>query len=151
MPLHLSEKQFNKLLNNKSLDENSKTNKFKNKKITVNGIHYDSTKEYERHCELLLQEKSNIISNLRYHKKEDKIVLIDDPLVSYIPDFCYDENNKHIVEDFKGMQTKEFILKKKMIISMIKKQQLDIVFRIVKYTQNGFEITEEYSFEKMKK
>jgi len=145
MTLRMSEKEFKKLTNkNQTLQISSKQNKFKNKKINVDGLCFDSTKEYERYCELLLQEKSGLISNLRFHHPSDKIILIDDPLVTYIPDFCYDENNQHIVEDFKGFQTKEFILKKKMIISMIKKDKLDITFRIVKYQDNSFNTTEEY-------
>lgn len=137
--MRMSEKEYNKLIKNKETN-----NKFHNKKIKVDGITYDSTKEYERHCYLQLLEKANEIQSLRFHDKKDTIILINDPLVKYIPDFCYDENEKHIVEDFKGMQTKEFILKKKMIISMIKKGELDITFRIVKYNNGDFEIVEEY-------
>lgn len=141
MSIRMTEKEFNKLMGNKT--KNKKTvNKFHNKKIKVDGIVYDSTKEYERHCYLKILEKAGDISNLRFHK--DSITLIEDPLVKYIPDFCYIENGNNIVEDFKGMQTKEFILKKKMIISMIKKGSLKIVFRIVKYENGNFVTIEEY-------
>lgn len=141
MSIRMTEKEFNNLIGNKNCN---KPNKFHNKKIKVDGVVYDSTKEYERHCYLQLLEKSKDICNLRFHDKKDQITLIDDPVVRYIPDFCYDEDGKHIVEDFKGVQTKEFILKKKMIISMIKKGIIDITFRIVKYDNGNFIVVEEY-------
>lgn len=141
MSVRMTEKEFNKLINKDTKKENHNS-KFHNKKVTVDGVTYDSTKEYERHCYLKILEKAGDISNLRFHK--DSIILIDDPLVKYLPDFCYIENGKKIVEDFKGMQTKEFILKKKIIISMIKKGLLDITFRIVKYENGNFIIVEEY-------
>jgi len=36
--------------------------------------------------------------------------------VSYKADFVYEENGKTIVEDVKGFKTKEYILKKKMML-----------------------------------
>jgi hypothetical protein len=139
----MTEKEYEKLMEKKSGD----MNKFHNKKMKVDDVTYDSTKEYERHCYLKMLEKAGEISNLRYHDKKDIIILIDDPKVRYIPDFCYDENGEHVVEDFKGFQTKEFILKKKMIISMIKKGELDIIFRITKFKSQDFVVVEEYKKE----
>lgn len=144
MSIRMTEKEFSKLTNTKN---NNPSNKFHNKKVKVDNILFDSQKEYERYCFLKLLEKNKDISNLRFHNKKDYIILIDDPKVVYIPDFCYTENGIQIVEDFKGMQTKEFILKKKIIISMIKKGQLDILFRITKYKDGNFIITEEYKKE----
>lgn len=144
MSIIMTEKEFSKLTNTKN---NNPSNKFHNKKVKVDNILFDSQKEYERYCFLKLLEKNKDISNLRFHNKKDYIILIDDPKVVYIPDFCYTENNIQIVEDFKGMQTKEFILKKKIIISMIKKGQLNILFRITKYKDGNFIITEEYKKE----
>lgn len=141
MGIRLSEKEYNKLIG-KTTNTRKSVNKFRNKRMKVDGVSYDSKKEYERHCFLKILEKSKEISNLRFH--QDKIVLIENPKTIYIPDFCYDEKGKHIVEDFKGMQTKEFILKKKMIISMIKKGLIDITFRIVKYEEGNFVVVEEY-------
>ena len=42
-----------------------KTNKYSNKKITVNGKTYDSQKEYDRYCELRLLERAGVISDLQ--------------------------------------------------------------------------------------
>lgn len=158
MAVRLSEKEYKKLVKDKkdlkedkSTEKKKKINKYRNTKITVDGLKFDSTKEYERYSLLKILEKSNEISNLRLHDKKDIIILIDDPLVKYVPDFCYEENGKNIVEDFKGMQTKEFILKKKIIISMIKKEKLNITFRITKFVNGSFVVVEEYSKDNMKK
>lgn len=146
MAVRMSKKEFNKLINKKE----NKTNKFGAKKIKVNGIYFDSQGEYERYCYLRMLEKTGDISDLRFHDKKDHIILIDDPHVKYIPDFCYTENGKNVVEDFKGYQTKEFILKKKIIISKMKKGELSIVFRIVK-NDNGYKTVEEYDSSDLQK
>lgn len=134
MSIRLSESEYNKLIN-KTTKKSSKS-KYHNKIIVEDGIRFDSKTEYERYKELKLFERANLISNLRYHDKSDKIILLDDPLIEYEPDFCYDENGQHIIEDVKGYQTKEFKLKKKMIIAKIKSGQLDAVFIITK-KENG--------------
>lgn len=54
--------------------------KYHSKKITVNGITYDSKKEYRRHQELLLLEKAGLIKDL---ERQVKFVLIP---AQYEPD-----------------------------------------------------------------
>lgn len=155
MPLRLSQNQYDKLINNKEGKENKKSSistkpsKYRNKKITVDGIKYDSIHEYDRHCYLKILEKSGEIQNLRFHDKTDTIVLQEYPKITYEPDFCYDKDGVHIIEDVKGMQTKEFKLKKKMIISMLIKKELDGKFILTKcINKNNFTIIEEYDSEK---
>ena len=145
MSLRLSENQLKKLLKTNSNIKQPKTNKYHNEKITINGLKYDSKKEYQRHCELILLEKNNKISNLRFHEKQDIIILQENPLITYIPDFCYEENGILIIEDLKGYQTKEFKLKKKMIISKIRKKELIAKLRLTKFKLGTCEIIEEYS------
>lgn len=110
--------------------------KYKNKKIVYNGIKFDSRKEYKRYCELALLEKVGQITNLelqktfelipaqyeyyeRYNKngkklKDGKICL--ERAVCYKADFVYQENGKTVVEDTKGFKTKDYILKRKMML-----------------------------------
>lgn len=151
MSVRMSEAEFARIVGKKT-DISSKQgkSKYKARKIKENGVWYDSIGEYERHCYLQLLQKAGDISDLRFHDKSDTIILIDDPVVKYYPDFCYDENGHHVVEDFKGVQTKEFVLKKKMIISKIKKGELDITFRIVK-KDDGYRVVEEYDASVLKK
>ena len=96
--------------------------KYRNNKITVNGITYDSKKEYRRHCELLLMERSGLITDL---ERQVKYVLIpsqriDGKLVerelAYRADFRYTLNGKTVVEDVKGFKTPEYRIKKKCML-----------------------------------
>ena len=102
-----------------------KSSKYGNKKIEYNGEVFDSKKEYKRWCELKLLERAGKISDL---KRQVKYVLIpsqkgsDGKIVerecSYIADFVYfdREQKKAIVEDTKGMRTKEYIIKRKLML-----------------------------------
>lgn len=107
--------------------------KYHSKKITVSGITYDSKKEARRHAELQLLERAGHISDLR---QQVKFVLIPaqrepdtigprggvrpgkviEKEVSYIADFVYTEAGKTVVEDTKGFKTKDYIMKRKMML-----------------------------------
>ena len=108
-------------------------NKYHNKKIEVNGITYDSKREYLRHQELLLLEKAGAIQDLQTQVKFVLIPAQREPDTvgkrggihkgkviekecAYIADFCYKENGKLVVEDTKGFRTKDYILKRKMML-----------------------------------
>jgi len=104
-------------------------------KITVNGMIYDSKKEARRAQALGLLEAAGKISDLR---KQVKYVLIPaqrepdiigprggvkpgkliEREVAYIADFVYFDNDtgETVVEDTKGVRTKEYILKRKMML-----------------------------------
>lgn len=108
-------------------------NKYHNKKIEANGIIYDSKKEFKRHNELLLLEKAGAIQDL---KRQVKFVLIPaqrepdtigvrggihkgktiEKECAYIADFTYKENGSLVVEDTKGFRTKDYIIKRKMML-----------------------------------
>lgn len=99
--------------------------KYRNTKVTVKGITYDSKKEYQRHCELLLMERAGQITNL---ERQVKYVLIPSQRidgkvvereVSYLADFRYIQNGEVVVEDVKSEITrkdKAYILKRKMML-----------------------------------
>ena len=101
-------------------------NKYRNRKLTINGITYDSVKEARRHAELLLLERAGQITNLR---RQVKFVLIpaqriDGKVVehacSYIADFVYTQNGETVVEDVKGYKKGAaytiFTIKRKLIL-----------------------------------
>lgn len=106
----------------------SNVSKYRSKKITVDGITYDSKKEYRRHAELLLLEKSGAISDLKrqvrfelipsQHDRSSKKV-IERPL-TYVADFVYTENGKTVVEDVKGFKRSTayavFAIKRKLML-----------------------------------
>ena len=107
--------------------------KYHSKKITINGITYDSKKEVQRHMELLLLERAGAISDL---SRQIEYVLIPaqrepdrvgvrggiikgktiEQAVKYVADFVYTEDGKTVVEDTKGVKTKDYIIKRKLML-----------------------------------
>ena len=95
--------------------------KYLSKKTVVDGITFDSKKESLRYLELKRKQELGQISNLELQpsfllqekfKRDGKTYR---PIV-YVADFRYIENGKIIVEDVKGFKTKEYQLKKKMLL-----------------------------------
>ena len=113
-------------------------NKYKNQKATYNGITFDSTKECNRYKELLLLEKAGAIQGLQVQVKFELIpTLREEPIeiytrgakkgefkpgkvieqaCYYIADFVYTEGKNKVVEDTKGIKTKEYIIKRKLML-----------------------------------
>jgi hypothetical protein len=87
------------------------------KTVTSDGIKHDSIKEANRWCELLLLQRAGMIQDLQRQVKYELIPKQEgERAVYYIADFVYTENDKKVVEDVKGMRTKEYKLKKKMML-----------------------------------
>ena len=87
------------------------------KTVTSDGIKHDSIKEANRWCELKLLERAGAIQDLERQVKFFLLPKQDgERPVYYIADFVYTENGKKIVEDAKGMRTKDYKLKKKMML-----------------------------------
>lgn len=97
--------------------------KYNSKKTVVDGQKFDSKKEANRYQELLLLEKAGVIKNL---SRQVKFVLIPaqrdesgkliERECSYKADFTYEEGIKTVVEDVKGYRTKEYIIKRKLLL-----------------------------------
>lgn len=98
--------------------------KYNNKKITVDGQIFDSKKEASRYEELILLEKAGAIKDLRTQVKFKLIPAQRDEATgkvierecSYKADFVYEEDGKTVVEDVKGFRTKEYIIKRKLML-----------------------------------
>lgn len=114
-----------------------KKSKYGSRKVTVDGVTYDSVKEYRRFKELSLLEKAGTISELecqrryelvpaqyesyaRYGKRGQRLKdgkRCVEQAVFYVADFAYiDENGNHVVEDTKGFKTKDYIIKRKLML-----------------------------------
>ena len=108
--------------------------KYGNKKITIDGITFDSKKEANRWCELRLLERAGRIKNLERQKvfeliptqreilpEKDKYgnhklgKVIERPC-KYVADFVYIENSKTVVEDTKGYRTSDYVMKRKLML-----------------------------------
>lgn len=108
------------------------------KTTTSDGITHDSRKEANRWCELLLLQRAGKIYDL---KRQVKYILIPEQYVyyerfgkngrrlkdgkkvlekecAYIADFVYTDvkSNTVIVEDTKGKRTKDYIIKRKLML-----------------------------------
>lgn len=112
--------------------------KYHNKKVEIDGITFDSKKEARRYSELKLLEKAGKITGLQMQVRFNLIpILREEPkekyvrgpkkgqfkpgkvlehAVYYIADFVYEENGEKVVEDTKGVKTKEYILKRKLML-----------------------------------
>lgn len=110
-------------------------NKYYNKQLSYNGEIFDSIKEARRYSELLLLQRAGKIKDLRRQVKYVLIPTQREPSTvgvrggthkgkliekeaSYYADFVYVDNEakKTVVEDTKGMRTKEYILKRKLML-----------------------------------
>ena len=109
--------------------------KYHSRKIIRDGITFDSVKEYRRFRDLSLLEKAGKITEL---KRQVEFVLIPaqrEPDIigkrggvkkgktielkcSYIADFTYKVNGETVVEDTKGFRTKDYIIKRKLMLYM---------------------------------
>lgn len=98
--------------------------KYGAKKTVVDGIVFDSRKESRRYVELKLLQKAGEISNLELQKK---FLLIPSQKLggkvverecSYVADFVYTDTKTGniVVEDTKGIKTKDYIIKRKLML-----------------------------------
>lgn len=113
--------------------------KYHNQKVVIDGVEFDSKREAQRYQQLKLLEKARVITNLQRQVRYELIPsqYIDGKCVErpvyYYSDFEYDELvplqkktimadagdrvvGNHIVEDVKGVRTKEYILKRKLML-----------------------------------
>jgi hypothetical protein len=92
--------------------------KFHNRITVVHGIKFHSMGEAGRYEELFLQQRNGLIRNLQLQRKYALHALDGTVVAHYIADFVYEEKNEknefvEIVEDFKGVLTDIYKLKRK--------------------------------------
>ena len=113
-----------------------KQNKYGNKKFTMGDETFDSLKEYRRFSELRLLQRAGKIKDLQ---RQVKFVLIPtqrepdtigvrggvkkgriiEQECAYIADFTYyTDAGEYVVEDTKGFRTKDYIIKRKLMLYM---------------------------------
>ena len=110
--------------------------KYNNRKVTVDGMTFDSRKEYIRWCELVLLQRAGQITDLQRQVKFELIptqyeykprygklgrCLKDskhrvENAVNYVADFVYQKDGQTVVEDTKGFKTKDYIIKRKLML-----------------------------------
>lgn len=101
--------------------------KYRNKKVYTSKGTFDSKREYQRYLELKLLEKAGEIKNLQ---TQVEYVLIPsqkrqfamkngrktEMCIKYKADFVYTKNGQICVEDVKGYKTKEYVMKRKLML-----------------------------------
>lgn len=109
--------------------------KYGNNKITFGEDTYDSMKEYRRYLDLLALEMAGEIKDLRRQVKYILVPAQREPdtigkrggihkgkllekEVAYFADFVYIDcgSGEEVVEDTKGVRTKEYIIKRKLML-----------------------------------
>ena len=112
-----------KILAQKAGSKSQKTeSKYHAKKVETADGDFDSKKEYERWRELKLLEISGVISNLQRQVSYELIPAQYDGgkcverSCVYKADFVYKQDGKEVVEDCKGAKTKEYIIKRKLMM-----------------------------------
>lgn len=108
-------------------------NKYHARKVTINGIKFDSEAEGRRYLFLKSEQEAGRISDLECHPKYALL----EPFecrgvkyrgIKYIADFEYIEDGNRITEDVKGMKTQVFRLKEKLFLN---RYGNEIEFRVV--------------------
>ena len=89
--------------------------KYRNKKTTIGGITFDSKLESRRYIELKRMEEGAVISVLKL-QVPFALVVNGMLICKYVADFTYiDSAGRFVVEDAKGMRTRDYLLKKKLM------------------------------------
>lgn len=107
--------------------------KYRNQKCSFDGMTFDSKHERDRYCELLILQKAGKISDLRCQvpfrlvpeqrgpdtlgprggRRRGRLI---EKAVDYVADFVYVRDGQTVVEDAKGVRTKDYIIKRKLML-----------------------------------
>ena len=98
--------------------------KYHAKKIVIDGETFDSHKEAARYQELKLMQRAGMITELERKTKFELIPnqkrngRVVERALHYKADFLYKdaETGETVVEDVKGMKTREYIIKRKLML-----------------------------------
>jgi hypothetical protein len=107
--------------------------KYGNKKTYADGQLFDSSHEAKRYRELCLLQRAGMISDLRTQVPYELIPTQREPDTigkrggiikgkvierecAYIADFTYWESGSQVVEDTKGFKTKDYTIKRKLML-----------------------------------
>lgn len=107
--------------------------KYGSRKVVVGGIAFDSKREAHRYLRLKAMEEAGEISGLELQRRFELIPsqrgpstftktgrekpgkVLERP-VEYVADFCYVRDGALVVEDAKGFRTKDYVIKRKLML-----------------------------------
>lgn len=95
--------------------------KYRNVKTVIDGIKFDSKKEGNRYAELKIMQRAGLITDLQRQVRFELQPAFThngekQRAIYYVADFVYWQNGKQIIEDAKGYKTREYMIKKKMML-----------------------------------
>lgn len=111
---------------------NRNYHKYNAVKTYVGDIRFDSKREARYYSHLLLLERAGAINNLQRqvsYELQPAFVANDGSKVraiKYIADFTYTETatGRNIIVDCKGYRTKEYLLKKKLLLYLLREKDV---------------------------
>lgn len=99
-----------------------KRGKYNNVKVQADGFTFDSKKEYIRYTQLKLLERAGLVRDIKLQVPfelipEQKGGLRKERALTYYADFVYYDTElaKEIIEDTKGVRTKDYVIKRKLM------------------------------------
>ena len=101
---------------------NSRPNKYRAKRVVVDGYNFASKAEARRYGELKLMQSARKISGLLVHPKFlMRVVGVNYEVITYIADFSYRDRitGELVVEDVKGFKTAVYNLKKRLMRAVL--------------------------------
>lgn len=133
-----TEEEYQDFLRKKGINQNLKPkvfkkNKYNNQKTTIDGITFDSKKEADYYCQLKLLKQSGGIKDFGLQQRYELLPTFKKNgttyrAISYIADFVieYNDGTTEVV-DIKGVETKDFKIKKKLFEYKYKDLELKII------------------------
>lgn len=101
----------------------SQYNKYRNQKCVYGDMTFDSKKERDRYIQLRVMENAGLIQNLRRQvkyevipKQVDVMGHVIERATAYVADFVYEKDGETVVEDTKGERTRDYIIKRKLML-----------------------------------
>lgn len=100
--------------------------KYGNRKVTLDGYQFDSVREATRYSQLQLLQRAGQITGLELQPRFELIPkqCRDDGkperACEYVADFRYTDTRtgKQVIEDAKGMRTRDYIMKRKLMLQV---------------------------------
>lgn len=93
--------------------------KYRNKKVALDGRTFDSKAEGARYVTLKRQQAAGAISGLKCQPAFD-LVVNGQKITRYTADFEYrDGGGRRVVEDVKGVRTRDYVLRKKLMQAVL--------------------------------
>lgn len=109
-------------------------NKYNNKTLVIDGESFDSQKEYKFYQSLKHLESKGLIKNLQRQvkftlipKQYDENGKLVERALSYYADFVFIKDNQKYVLDVKGVKTKEYIIKRKLMYYVYKILLIEVI------------------------